>query len=224
MTRLLAAFLTLTTFSTCSPTEAHAATNYLIVARRTGAVEFIDPATLHTLRTIQIETGSEVGLNGIFADPAGRSLYLEGPIPANALGSGDCCWLYSIDLPTLEIKVAAGMWGTSSRRAFVSAGPGLLKPAPPAPDNATPKLPVSESQLADGFPVPGCQAPALTKLISAGDRLIFYEVFGGKLDRREGCDDVPWRSLNPGFGNRPYAPQTSHAAPFLDPHPQPSRF
>ena len=39
--------------------------------------------------------------------------------------------------------------------------------------------------------VPGCQSDALMDVIAAGDRLLIYEVFGSKIDRRDRCDDVP---------------------------------
>jgi hypothetical protein len=202
-------------------------------------------------------------LNGDFANPDGRTIYVEGPA-----GAG-CCWLYSIDLTTLETKRVAGIWGTRSQRAFISAGPGLMQPVSPTAENATEKpegdqwqsspegrwwfgvrngpaldlydvergeitrsfaavgldqsswpigawlgnrfyvyathdgsarlwaVSPESTQLGNGTPapevglVPGCSSEGLTKIEAAGDRLLLYEIFGSKLDRREQCKDVP---------------------------------
>jgi hypothetical protein len=116
-------------FLICLGVRAHGANDYIIAARRTGVIEFIDPATLKTLSSIRVNLAlSSTGLNGVFADPDGRTIYIEGPIGANAAGANNCCWLYAIDLTTSQAKVVAGIWGTRSRRAFISAGPGLMQP------------------------------------------------------------------------------------------------
>jgi hypothetical protein len=52
-------------------------------------------------------------------------LYVEGPIQDEPHG---CCSLYSIDLATLQIKVAASIPGSRSRRSFVVSD-GLVYPA-----------------------------------------------------------------------------------------------
>ena len=116
-------------FSMCVVAAAQTSHDYIITARRSGVIEFIDPATLKTLRSITTDVAaSSTGLNGVFANPDGRTIYVEGPIGAHSAGANNCCWLYSIDLATLQTKVAAGIGGTLSRRRFISSGPGLMQP------------------------------------------------------------------------------------------------
>jgi hypothetical protein len=53
------------------------------------------------------------------------------------------------------------------------------------------------TQLGEGIPVPPldqvsqCSGDSFWELTAAAGRLVLYEVFGGKLDRRDRCDDVP---------------------------------
>lgn len=104
-----------------------AAREYVITAHRRGAIEFRDPSTLDVLRTITVDLPlNSTGLNGILADPSGRTLYIEGPEHTNPSGERGCCWLYSVALPGLEVHVAADIWGTNSRRRFVNTGSSLL--------------------------------------------------------------------------------------------------
>jgi hypothetical protein len=250
--------------------RAQNSADYIIAARRAGVIEFVDPTTLKTVSSIAVDVRStSTGLNGVFANPDGRTIYVEGPIGPNAVGANNCCWLYSIDLATLEMKKVADVWGTHSRKAFVSIGPGLLQPVSSRATTATNKpegnhwqpspdgrwwfglrngpaadlydvargeiaysftstkrderwwssgtwlgnqfyiyathggsgrlweLSPQSTQLGDGIPVsevsqvPGCSVEALTNVIASGDRLLVYEIFGGKIDRRIRCENVP---------------------------------
>ncbi len=245
--------------------QAQVATDYVITVRRTGVIEFLDPMTLSTIGsiTVNVPPSNRTGLNGVFANLDGRTIYVEGPA-----GTG-CCWLYSIDLATLQTKRVAGIWGTRSRRSFVNVGPSLMQPVSPTAANATEKpegdqwqtspdgrwwfglrngpaldlydvargeitrsvaattldetswsigtwlgnrffvyaeprgsgrlwtVSPESTQLGDGAPVPelglvpGCSGGRLTKITAAGDRLLLYEIFVAKIDRREQCKDVP---------------------------------
>lgn len=263
MLRLPQAILLCAALSVCIGVHARGSNDYIIAVRRMGMIQFIDPATLNTVSTIKVNVGSEgTGLNGVFADPDGHTIYVEGPV------GGGCCWLYSIDLLTLQTKVVAGIWGTRSRRDFVSAGPGLLQHVSAAasamdiaegdrwhssPDGRWwfglrngPTLDLYDvvrremvrsfsatdsgkpcwssgawlghrfyvyaahdgwgwlwtvspesTQLGDAIAIPGpdqpseCGVDPLTDVTVAGDRLVVYEIFGSKLDRRRGCNPVP---------------------------------
>jgi len=99
--------------------QAQDSNSYILAARRSGAIEIIDPATLATIGRIHFDLPSKkVVLNGISASADGTMLYVEGPIPNNANG---CCVLYSIDLATLKTRQVADIPGTTSRAAFVTS-------------------------------------------------------------------------------------------------------
>ena len=103
------------------------AKDYLVSAQRSGVIQFRDPATLDILSSIDLDLpANSTGVNGVLADPNGRTLYIEGPEHMDPNGASGCCWLYSIDLASVQAKVAAGIWGTNSRRRFVNAGSSLL--------------------------------------------------------------------------------------------------
>jgi hypothetical protein len=105
------------------------AKDYLITAKTDGAIQFRDPEILNVISGINVDLpANSTGINGVSVDPNGRILYIEGPEQefVDPNGASGCCWLYSIDLPSLQAKVAAGIWGTNSRRRFVDAGPSLL--------------------------------------------------------------------------------------------------
>ncbi len=56
------------------------AKTFIIAARRSGDVEFIDPVTLETVSRIHIDVNPKgVGLNGISVSEDGSTIYLEGP-------------------------------------------------------------------------------------------------------------------------------------------------
>lgn len=99
--------------------------SYILAARRSGAIEIIDPTNLATVGRIHFDLPAKSsGLNGVSASADGTTLYVEGPIP-NELkfeaAAGGCCVLYSIDLGTLQTKQVAGIGGTASRAAFVTS-------------------------------------------------------------------------------------------------------
>jgi hypothetical protein len=97
--------------------------NMILAASRMGAVEFIDPATLETVSRIRLLLPPDsVGINGVAASIDGSTLYVDGPFPATPDG---CCALYSIDLATLDAKLAATIPGSPSRLGFVVSG-GLM--------------------------------------------------------------------------------------------------
>jgi hypothetical protein len=102
-----------------APLTKSDAKTFIIAARRSGDVEFIDPATLETVSRIHIDVNPKgVGLSGVFVNGDGSTVYVEGPTSQEGRA---CCSLYSIDLATMETKKAAGIWGSSSREPIVVA-------------------------------------------------------------------------------------------------------
>jgi hypothetical protein len=89
----------------------------ILAASRSGVVELINPSTLETVGRIHIDLAPQsAGLNGASTNADGSLLYVEAPIPNEPHG---CCALYSIDLATLQMKVAASIPGSPSRNTFV---------------------------------------------------------------------------------------------------------
>jgi hypothetical protein len=101
----------------CTALVAQDSRTMILVAGRSGVVELINPSTLQTVGRIHFDFGLQtVGLNGVSASADGSLLYVEGPIPNEPNG---CCALYSIELATLQAKVAASIFGSRSRNTFV---------------------------------------------------------------------------------------------------------
>src|ERR1700678_666727 len=99
-----------------SPLKSGAKT-FIIAARRSGDVEFMDPASLETVSRIHIDVNPKsVGLNGVFVSEDGSIIYLEGPNLGNAQM---CCSLYSINLATLEMKLETFFPGSHPHEQFV---------------------------------------------------------------------------------------------------------
>jgi hypothetical protein len=138
-TRTLRLMLLVTVFLACSIAHAQDSKTYILAARRSGAIEIIDPKTLLTIGRIHFDLPpNSSGLNGISAGPDGTTLYVEGPIPKSSKFSdaaGGCCVLYSIDLTTMQTRQVAGVEGTQSRNAFVTFD-GVTYPV--APSRGTP--------------------------------------------------------------------------------------
>lgn len=104
----------------CPSLAAQDSGNMILAAGRSGVVELISPATLETAARIQLDFGPQsVGLNGISASADGSTLYVEGPLSSDPSG---CCELYSVDLATLQAKLAASVPGSRSRNQFVVSG------------------------------------------------------------------------------------------------------
>ena len=94
--------------------------NSVLAARRGGVIEVIDPLTLKTVSRIHFDVpAGSAGLDGAFGSADGTAIYVEGPITGLPNNSGGCCFLYSVDLATLQTKKVAGIWGSQSRQAFV---------------------------------------------------------------------------------------------------------
>ena len=177
---------------TCAPARAQAPHDYIVAVRRMGAIEFIDPVSLQTVSTIRVNVQPDsTGLNGVFLNPGGRTLYIDGPIGGSSEVTNSCCWLYSIDLETLQARQVAGIWGAKSRRALVLVGPGLMRPASETSSETTPQLAQISVPLPDSTEDTTCSMPVFTQNFTAGNRLFVYEVFGSKLDRREHCSNIP---------------------------------
>jgi len=103
----------------CSTLVAQDSRNMILAASRSGVVELINPSTLETVGRIHFNLGrGSAGLNGVSASADGSVLYVEAPIQNEPHG---CCWLYSVELATLQVKVAASIPGTRSRNAFVDS-------------------------------------------------------------------------------------------------------
>jgi hypothetical protein len=63
----------------CSVVHAQDLKTYLLAARRSGAVEIIDPASLSTISRIPFDLPPKsVGLNGVSASADGATLYPRG--------------------------------------------------------------------------------------------------------------------------------------------------
>lgn len=101
----------------CSTLAAQDSRNIILASSRSGVVELINPSTLETVGRIHFDFGpGSAGLNGVSASADGSLLYIEGPLSTDPHG---CCSLYSIDLATLQMKVAASVPGSRSRNSFV---------------------------------------------------------------------------------------------------------
>jgi hypothetical protein len=101
----------------CSALAAQDSRNIILASSRSGVVELINPSTLETIGRIHFDFGpGSAGLNGVSASADGSLLYVEGPLSTDPHG---CCSLYSIDLATLQMKVAASVPGSRSRNSFV---------------------------------------------------------------------------------------------------------
>jgi hypothetical protein len=179
-----------------SSVQAQSSADYIIAARQMGTVEFIDPASLKTIARVVLELPStSSGLGGVFANPDGRTIYVEGPIGTDSRG---CCWLYSIDLTTLKTKKVADAWGTNSRRAFVSSGPSFLQPVSPIAPAAM-KTPRGNhwEQSSDGRWWFGLREGP------AGD---FYDVARGEIAHSlpAASDHEPWWSRGTWLGDQFY--------------------
>ena len=122
MRRILIPFVLLA----CSCLQAQEMKTFVVAERRQGVIEFIDPVTLSTVGQIHFDVRNTAGLNGMVISRDGALLYVEGPITGPE-GAGSCCYLYSIDLATLQAKKVAGIWGTRSRAAFVISS-GMMYP------------------------------------------------------------------------------------------------
>jgi hypothetical protein len=191
MPRCLRIALFLAVFLACGSAKSRPAKEYIVAARRTGTIEFIDPVGLHTLSSITVDVSpNSAGLNGVFLNPDAHRLYVEGPIGGDPGGEHGCCWLYAIDLVTLQAKTVAGIWGTESRRAFVSDGPGFLRPVSDSANQAS----VVDQHVHVALPGPTesseCALHAVTNNFTIGTHLFVYEVFGSKVDRRDSCLNV----------------------------------
>lgn len=176
----------------CASVQAQVSIDYIITVRRSGRIEFIDPVTLKTISSISVSVSpsNRTGLDGVFANPDGRAIYVEGPA-----GAG-CCWLYSIDLATLETKRVAGIWGTRSRHAFINVSPSLMQPVSPTAANATEKPEGDQWQTSpDGRWWFG---------LRNGPALDLYDVARGEITRSFAAttvDESSW-SIGTWLGNR----------------------
>ena len=120
----------------CSTLGAQDSRNMILAASRSGVVELINPSTLETVGRIHFDLGPQsAGLNGVSASADGSMLYVEGPIPNEPHG---CCALYTIDLATLQVKVAASIPGSRSRSTFVVSD-GLVYVAAVLSPNGIPR-------------------------------------------------------------------------------------
>jgi hypothetical protein len=145
-------------------------TDWVIAARRSGIVELIDPTTLASVGRIYIDFPAEsVGLNGVSASADGSMLYVEGPIPSEPMG---CCYLYSVNLASLEMKIAASVPGSRSRKSlsFYHSPQVAMR--------------IVNPQLHGNS---GCSEPYVQGTIASGAVLFRYEEFGFTSDRRNQC-------------------------------------
>jgi hypothetical protein len=110
----------------CSTLAGQDLRNIILASSQSGVVELINPSTLETVSRIHLDFGpGSAGLNGVSASADGSMLYVEGPLPTDPHG---CCSLYSVELATLQMKVAASVAGSASRNSFVVSD-GVVYPA-----------------------------------------------------------------------------------------------
>jgi len=148
---------------------ATAQSEWIIGGHKSGIVEVIDTATLNAVARIQLDLPpNSVGLNGVYGSTDRKSIYFEGPIPAEPKG---CCFLYSIDLTILQEKIAASISGTRSRDTI----PLYI------PVNITNRVVKPEKE---GAP---CQQSYVEASFVVGGNVIAWEQFGFKSDRRDSC-------------------------------------
>jgi len=153
----------------CSAVSLQAGADWILAARRSGAVELIEPSTLATVSRIHIDLPPKsVGINGVVASADGSMLYVEGPIPLEPMG---CCYLYAVDLTTLEMRVAASIPGSASRKAVTPYASSTIN-----------------RRVADG--TSGCTDRYVEASLAAGGSVFRYEEFGFKLDRRIRCGNA----------------------------------
>jgi hypothetical protein len=104
-------------FVTCLPLMGQNPRKVIIAAGRAPVLQLIDPATLDTLARIHFDfPDGSAGFSGVWTSADGAKLYADGPLPSDPKG---CCVLYSVDLATMKARVAASIYGSSSREQFV---------------------------------------------------------------------------------------------------------
>src|SRR5581483_12521345 len=102
---------------------AEDAKEFLLAAGRNGTIQIMDPSTLETIATLHVDLPpSSAGLNGVAASPDGQQLYIWGP---TATRPNICCYLYAVNMTTLEATVAADIPGSSSYHVWVPT-PGII--------------------------------------------------------------------------------------------------
>jgi len=168
--------------------------SYILAARRSGAIEIIDPTSLTTIGRIHFDLPpNSSGLNAVSASLDGTTLYVEGPIPKSPKfgeAAGGCCVLYSIDLATMRTRQVAGV-GEST--AFMTAN-GIGYAVSPS-GRMTGRVSAQRGLAGDApvarfLKVPGCSADAGAQVVDAEDDLFVYERFGWIDDRRNHCSGV----------------------------------
>jgi hypothetical protein len=83
--------------------------DFVLVARRTGVVEVLDPLTLQTVGQLHFDLHVEK----LSANPDGTELYVDG------YGSGPCCQHYALDPATLILtEIPAPPDASRSRDSF----------------------------------------------------------------------------------------------------------
>jgi hypothetical protein len=82
---------------------------FVLAARRTGAVEILDAVTLQTVRQLHFDLHVEK----LSASPDGTALYVDG------YGSGGCCRHFALDLATVILtEIPAATVASRSRDSF----------------------------------------------------------------------------------------------------------
>ena len=147
----------------CTTLIAQDSRTMILAAGRSGVIELIEPSTLETVGRIYTDFALQsVGLNGVSASADGTLLYVEGPIPNEPNG---CCALYSIELATLRMEVAASISGSRSRNAFVISDGLVYLAATLAPNGIPRELRDDRLHLSPGgrwlFGVKSFRGPAL---------------------------------------------------------------
>jgi hypothetical protein len=152
------------------------ANTFIIAAGRSGDVEFVDPATLKTVSRIHIDVNPHgVGLNGVFVNENGSTIYVEGPTSQEGHA---CCSLYSIDLATLESRKEAGIWGSSSREPIVIADGVVYQAAKLASSG------VIKNEIGFGFHLSSNRSSLMGMTSSLGPEIDLYNLNAGATIRK----------------------------------------
>jgi hypothetical protein len=199
--RRFQAILSLVASIACSCFAVENTRAYVVAARRGGVIEFLDSTNLETVGRIHFNIPrASGGFDGVYASPDGSNLYFEGPIRNSDGALEGCCWLYSIDLATLETKVVAGVWGSRSRRGIMISDGVVHRvsedtehPIQPSGYGGRWTASAETMQLSDstGRPSlsPGCSETGLTGRTKTGAHVFAYQIFGSKVDPRTKCGD-----------------------------------
>ena len=163
---------------------ASATMDRVLAQRGNVGIEIFDSRSL-----IRLPTMKAPGVYQMRGSPSGRWLFGTTTFPSPSvdlfdLTQGTMVWRTPFD----EGQTLAGAW-IGEQYHLLTADPkaqGRLWLVSPDHPKLSDPLPVALSENAS----PGCE-PISSSILAAGDRLVIFEEFGSKLDRRRGCPNAP---------------------------------